>query len=578
MDSDYIDVLAGPLQSNYGFEPKSYYYQNLFCLPPITSETDDIYENLIGNKRYSTPMKLQTNHNTNCRFICKKNYSSEQKTALYDLIEKHYRATFFVDGLPNNIQKGTSSSGDSQFIYGFDIGFQEDVSQKHGLVRGLHYLFTHYNFTVSIFRDFGLGLSYIDSLTIIPVSPPNIPPCQFDFADSIENSSEFTFSYSISFKYVDDKPTRRWKQILSTQYLPHIKWSILANILVGVFFFSIIFFAFTIQFLKKERRHIQGSKGEVDGGWRVIKNDIFRTPSSVISLSTKVGLGFHFLIIIICWLVLFSLGLYKPSYSGTYIKTLFSLYLILSPVAGFLTEIVYSSTGIGGNKFSSLRVSIYQNISMFISLFVYIIYGYVTDGPLKLSIKRMIFIAFVFFMSTLLSISGQVFGLWYNRIRSMGESSPIPRKIPKRPIAFSVECMEIIGGFIIFIVIFPFLDILMKLVPTSYGLNTIFPIGLLSLGAMTIISIIVSIVSLSILVYYEDYEWWWASFHIPSHSGVYVLLYLIHHWMKHFYSSDLLENLYILILFFLLSLLVWAINGSIGFLSAYYVVSVLYKQ
>ena len=107
-------------------------------------------------------------------------------------------------------------------------------------------------------------------LEIVPIAPPNKPPCSFDFPESIENSSEFLFTYSLNFNVVDEKPKDRWKLVVERSMTPPVKWTYLANAMIAVFSGALIFYGFFVQYIRSIASHPSGMQSR---GWKSLRSE-----------------------------------------------------------------------------------------------------------------------------------------------------------------------------------------------------------------------------------------------------------------------------------------------------------------
>ena len=576
MDNYPIDLYVGSLISSKFTRPLPYNYGDLFCLPSDYSSEYSLLDNAVGDQFSTTPYKFFINRGAHCKSTCKKIYTKEQKEMLYKLIDDKYKIQFYTDTIPSSILYNyIPESNTKQYLYGFDIGFKETKDSKRGLIPGYHYMYTHINISINVNVDHSLGLYRVMELEIVPVAPPNKPPCSFDFPESIENTTEFLFTYSLDFNIVDEKPEDRWKLVVERSITPPIKWTYLANAMIAVFSGAIIFYGFFIQYIRSIASH---STGQQSRGWKSLRGDVFRPPRYSLAWASIISNGIHFLI---CSFVLILFGAMKilSPYRKSLIPKIFGYtYLGASFLNGFLTQYLFAATGSSDKKFASLKSSIISNIFPLVFLAFFLIFESESGSLEFIPIHKSIIIIFIMLFSISLNVIGTVLCIIFKRFKGIGECSAFPRNIPTLPFYLIPEVIEVFIGVLIYISFIPMLETLMKQVWAPFGLFKIWGIFFGSCLSALILSSMLSLSHIFIRLQHEDYNWWWTSFKGPATSGFFVFMHMLGRFLLTMYTSNIYVSLTFCFKCLLFSLIFGFSCGAIGSISCLILVRYLYKK
>lgn len=90
-------------------------------------------------------------------------------------------------------------------------------------------------------------------------------------------------------------------------------------------------------------------------------------------------------------------------------------------------------------------------------------------------------------------------------------------------------------------------------------------------------------VCMTILIVYlhlnrEDHNWWWLAFAAPASTGIYVFLYSIYYFNHITMMHGFLQTLFFFGYMLLASVAVSLMLGSVGFVSAYWFVRLIFRN
>lgn len=576
MDSHTLPVTVGPLQSTKYSLPVPFDFEDLFCIPNNFKMTTSLYDNIVGMHYGQSVFKYIPNkENHKCKSTCRKIYSKEQKEALFDLIDKHYKMFFYADGIPCSVKHGNATEGQQKYTYGFDIGFKEGRDRKRGLDTGLHYMYTHLNITFHLYRDYALGVNYVMDFEIKPIAPPNSPPCTFEFTDSIENATDVLFTYTMNHVFIDDKPETRWKRVVDRVHAPPINWALIANSIIASLAVAVIFYALFAQYIKSV---IANPNGQQLRGWKSLRADVFRPPRYPLKWSGLVSNGAHLFITCLIFLVLAAVGVISPAKTSSIPQIFFYIYIASTIVSGFLNQYLYAATGTSGSKFITLKTSVFSSIVPLVYYTVIVIMNYLSKSLEFLPLNNMIIIVFSLLGCIALHATGTIACIAIKRFKGIGECSAFPRKMPPSPFYLIHEVTETIVGLIIFLSFLPMLDTLVKYIWVPFGLWKIWGVFLGSYASALALSSILSVSVIYIRLNREDYEWWWTSFKGPMMSALFVFMHIMKPFMLNMDSSNVFVSVSFVMKALAFSLIFGASCGSAGCLSAMGLIRYMYSN
>ncbi|EAX91515.1 hypothetical protein TVAG_472570 [Trichomonas vaginalis G3] len=567
MENYPFEMFAGSLVSSKVSHPLPYSIGDLFCLPNDLTVTHGLTDQIIGQQITSTPYKFNMHKSIKCKLICKRKYTQEQKELLYYLIDNHYKIRYYTDSLPAYVDVSTTE-GVSQNIYGVDIGFREPPNIPHNLTANAHYISTHLNITVHLFKDFALGINYIMGISLIPISQPNPPPCTFDYPDSIENTTEFFWTYSINFDYVDEKPNDRWKLTVANSFTHSIKWAFIINVIIGVFLASLLFYIFFLQYIRQ-----QSATASTVTGWKALRNDVFRPPSHPLIWSAFIAHGIHLVLVILSVIIPCVLHITSPANPSLLVNIGIWSYLVLSIAEGYLMQYIYASTGANTKKFTILKGSLYAHLSTF-ALFV-LLDCTLTGKPMStafITVNKF----FLIFIGCLISIFngaiGSILCMVFHRFKGIADCSAFPREIKPQPF-FSEEIKDLLVGFAIFLPLIPVFDLVVKLMWVPYAIWRLWIAILGSITASLLTASCLSMLTTYIRLTKEDYNWWWPSLKAPLMSSLFMFMRSLSPIMTKMDSTFIVPTISMIARSFLASLIFGiSVSAVSGIASLFFVV------
>ena len=573
---DYpIDFTVGELESSIYKKPLPYNIGDLFCLPSDIEKESSLFGNIAGEGRMNTQYSFSVKNDVYCKSTCKKVYTKEQKELLIKLIDEKYKIKLYADSIPCKTSRDNSTNvALSTFINGFDIGFKETNNSGRGLVPGMHYLYSHLDMELYFKPDKALGTYKLMSFVIRPVAPPNKAPCTFEFPDSIEDTSEFLFTYSLNFKEMEEEPESRFYYAVKQSLNPSENLTIPFAMFVFLFMFEIIF---NILFTHHINSLLIDYEDKTTKILKSLKSDIFRPPTRPLLWASLVANGFHILCVGMITIGLCGFLVLSPAKNASIPKTVYIFYVLLSPFIGYLNQYLYSLTSSTTKKFAVLKSSFLSNVIPLVLYTVLNIFLGQIGSTEHLSMERFILIIFTFFLTMIFHAAGVIVCIAFRRPKPIGECSVFPRKIPEVYFFSQPEIVDFGIGYTVFCAFLPMERALLNSSFVSYGLWRM----ALILFVFMITTFEVSSIASRYIVYIrlknEDYRWWWSSFKGPALSGLFVFLDIMRTFVSQMYTGSFSYAITFIMKTLLLSIAFGLSCGFYGAFAAMRFVKKIYK-
>ncbi|EEQ40538.1 hypothetical protein CLUG_04666 [Clavispora lusitaniae ATCC 42720] len=294
-------------------------------------------------------------------------------------------------------------------------------------------------------------------------------------------------------------------------------------------------------------------------------------------LSILVGSGVQLFCMALVTIIFALLGLLSPSNRGALSTFMFIFYILFSVISSYVSGYIYRFFGGEDWKTNMILTPILVPGIMFLGfifLNFFLIYAN-SSGAIPVGTMAAIILIW-FVISVPLSIVGS---LWQSR-RSVFSvpvrTNQIPRQIPSQPWYLRTVPAMLIAG------LFPFGSIAVELyfIFSSLWFNRIFYMFGFLFFCFVLMIMTTALVSV-LCIYYtlcsENYKWQWKSFFIGGGCAIYVFLHALY-----FLKGEKLGDFTSFMLFSgysaIISLLVFIVCGSVGFLSNLLFTRKIYSQ
>lgn len=275
-------------------------------------------------------------------------------------------------------------------------------------------------------------------------------------------------------------------------------------------------------------------------------------------------------------LVFALLGLLSPAHRGGLLQSIMLLFTLMGAVAGYTQARFYKLFNGDDWKTVTFMTAVLFPGTVFAIFFVLnlLIWGQKSSGAVPF-MTMFVLLVMWFGISVPLVFVGSYVGAQMEVIELPVGTSQVKRRIPEQPWYMQPLLTAFVGGILPFGAIFTELFFIMS---SLWQHQFYYMFGFL---ALVLLILMVTCAEISIALTYfqltsENYEWWWPSFFASGSCGVYVFLYSI----LYFSTRLLIDKLVSTILYFgymlILALLVLLLTGSIGFISSFYFVKLIY--
>jgi transmembrane 9 superfamily protein 2/4 len=332
--------------------------------------------------------------------------------------------------------------------------------------------------------------------------------------------------------------------------------------------------------LRKDIARYNEDSDEMDEtGWKLVYGDVFRPPTGCLGpmmLSVSIGTGAQLMLMSLATLFFALLGFLSPANRGMLLTAMLLLYVFMGSGAGYWSSRMYKMMRGKNWKSNTLFTALVFPGLAFIVVFLLNLVVWYEGSSSAIPFVTMLSLLLMWFgISVPLAFAGSYFGFRQEMIPPPVKPTEIPRQIPDQSLFMHPVLIMLCGGILPFGAVFMEVFFIMK----SLWLHQVYYV----FGFLTVIWFIMVIVcaEISIVMCYfqlcsEDYKWWWRSFLTSGASALYLFLYAIV-----YYSTKLdITALSSTVLYFgymgLISVALFFIAGTIGFLSTLVFVRKIY--
>lgn len=295
-------------------------------------------------------------------------------------------------------------------------------------------------------------------------------------------------------------------------------------------------------------------------------------------LSMFVGNGAQLCAMTGITLVFALFGFLSPSNRGSIATVMMICWTFFGSVSGYVSSRVYVSLGgTEKGKLSFFTATILPTV-IFAIVFLLNLFLIVAGSSGAVPFGTLLLIVFLWFgISAPLSAVGSYYGTKHGGVSHPVRVNPIPRQIPPKPKYLEPWATTIFSG------VLPFGAATVELhyvMSSLFASKAYYAFGFLALtaGVVGLTTATITILFTYFILCAEEYRWHWRAFLAGGGSAIWVFGYGIVYWLTQISTSSGSSFVLYLGYLVLMSVLVFLMTGSIGFLAAYWAVRRLYSK
>ncbi|KAH3677199.1 hypothetical protein WICMUC_001780 [Wickerhamomyces mucosus] len=589
-DGDPVDLLVNRVESDTTQLPYAYYDLPFTCPPTVDSRPLHLSLNEVirGDRIWESDYKLKFNEDAPCHRLCDRLTTPEGLRRADQLVRSGYVVEWLVDDLPGATTFISSTDKKKYYAAGFPLGFVAD---------GKAFINNHVMMVLRYHKEKN-GKRTIVGFEVYPrsVSDFHCPGASKNFQNyeidvNAKQTAVIPFTYAVYWREeIEISWSDRWNLYFKSEVNDdQIHWLSLINSLVLVAFLSAIV---GVVLLRTLNRDIQSYNSNVDissedisievdksdtftnSGWKLISNDVFRTPSRPLVLAIVLSSGVQVFFTIIGVLVFSTTGLLGPNVRNSVLSTALLFFIIGGTAAGYSGVRFYKNFK-GEQTLKSIisKSILFGGILPFLVLSAVLILNCVVwakDSSNALPFGTVVLL--VTFLSVLeipLSIIGGLIGNKTPAVKTSANIAAPEKVISTQPkftyYAYSIPAFGLIPFGTIYVeLLFIFRSVWLE--KTSFYYMYGFLLFTILLLGVVVIECVIVAVYLSLI--YGDWKWQWRSFWIGSSVAWYIEVYSIYYFFTRLNVSDFSS----IILFFsyttILSVVIGLATGSLGLYGA----------
>lgn len=504
-----------------------------------------------GDRLYTSPYKLEVLKDQDCNFVCETTYNAQDHEFMTRKIAMNFYHYWLIDGLPVfGREKSTSDNDDNvQYQNGFPLGAIINSENENS---DIYALFNHHEITVE-YHQTADGKIRIVGATVIPhsINNKNIPDFKCDqTSDHVEmrpddlNEIKVVFSYSVKWVASETSWATRWDKYLKPAE-SRVSWFGLTNTMLLVFF-TLVFAALTLtRMVRKDiarYNEIDLANDDIpeEHGWKIVHGDVFRPPRGTMYLAICIGSGAQVLATFAVTLFLAVLGFLSPANRGAFPTVLLLSNFLGGAISGYVSARVYKTWG--GQRWKTNLLFTPTILPMIIfGMFICINFLLVlSQASGAVPVGQIVELVAIWgLIGVPLSLGAGFYALKKKVPEPPVRVNQIPRQIPPKKWYYRTPVFMLIGG------ILPFATISLQLhyIMTAIWFQRIyymFGFLFVSVAALVLLTVIISLLALYYSLCAEDYRWQWRVFFVAGSPAVYVWIYTLYylvHYMNLAYTS-----------------------------------------
>lgn len=565
-----------------------YYYPKFrFCRPVNgpTKQLESLGSIIFGDRIFDSPFQIKMLEEKKCLQLCPTKYEKSDAAFVNRNIHAGYSYNWIIDGLPAAREVYEKRTKSKFYGSGFPIGKVDETNAAQ--------LFNHFNIKIEYhkrseneYRVVGVVVepASLDRSKLDPAKATPEELCKADLAPVVltkDAETKVLFTYSVNFEASETAWATRWDKYLHV-YDPKIQWVSLINFSLVVIILGVIMTHILVSTLKNDivKYNEVNLDDEVayDSGWKLVYGDVFRSPKNRMLLSILVGNGAQLFCMVLVTIIFALLGLLSPSNRGALSTFMFILFIFFSFISAYTSGYLYRFFGGENWKLNMLLTPVLVPGVLFLA-FIFLNFFLISvksSGAIPIGTMAAIIVIW-FAISFPLSIGGSILQSKRSILSVPVRTNQIPRQVPTQPWYLrTIPCMVMSG-------LFPFGSIAVELyfIFSSIWFNRIYYMfGFLffCLVLMLLTTGLISVLTIYYTLCSENYKWQWKSFFVGGGCALYVFLHALF-----FLNGDGgLQDFTSMVLYVgysaVISMLVFLVCGSVGFLSNLLFVRKIYSQ
>ncbi|KAA8905014.1 hypothetical protein TRICI_005342 [Trichomonascus ciferrii] len=562
-----------------------YYFKSFnFCKPKDgpKKQSESLGSIVFGDRIFDSPFELYMLKNETCKKLCTANYNARDATFVQRRMWQDYMQNWLIDGLPAAREATDADTNQKFYSAGFPLGSADLSEGEFGLNN-------HYNIKVE-YHTTRTGKYRVVGVIVDAVSSNNKPDdkgnvkCDSNervILDTHKDDQEVTYTYSVSWVESPTPWATRWDKYLHV-YDPKIHWFSLVNSVIIVMFLTAMVATILLRALRKDiARYNEIDLTEdvqEDSGWKLIHGDVFRSPKNRMLLSVLLGSGTQLFVMAGVTLLFALLGFLSPSNRGSLTTVMILLYTLFGFVGGFVSAKFYKTFGGESWKLNMLMTPLVVPgfiFTVFFALNFFLIFAK-SSGAVPLG-TMIALVAIWFAISAPLSAAGSFLGFKKAGFSFPVRTNQIPRQIPPQPTYLKPIPSMLIAGILPFGAIFVELYFILNSI-WFHKLYYMFGFLFLCYGLMIVTSAAVTILMTYFMLTSENYHWQWRSFFLSGSASIYIFLHAVIYWAGKLSLGGFISNVLYLGYSLLISIVIFILTGTIGFLSSFFFVKKIYSS
>ncbi|KAB8346123.1 hypothetical protein FH972_023171 [Carpinus fangiana] len=587
-----------------------------FCNPPEgpTQVSESLGSIIFGDRIQTSPFDLHMLENQTCKIIpgCgRQTFSGPDAAFVNERISESFNLNWLIDGLPAAGELMEDSvSGERYYSPGFALG---NIFENGPVFNNRYEIYIDYHKAgEDQYRVVGVEVEPFSFASISEGEGEGLPddgvcPEEGDrIVLNTDGGTSVVFAYSVYWRESETPFATRWDKYLHV-FDPKIHWFSLINSAVIVVFLSAMVFVVLVRALKRDITRynrldsfvlddMSGSNGHAelddsvqeDSGWKLVHGDVFRPPKLPLVLSVLVGNGSQLFMMAGFTIVFALLGFLSPSNRGSLGSVMVLLYTLFGAVGGFVSSYTYKCLG-GEDRWKqnviitpvALPLLVFA-VFFFLNFFLWV-KG--TSGAVPFT-TMLVIILIWFVISVPLSVAGSWLAFRRPAIEAPVKTNQIPRQIPEAATASSggisgwlnrpIPSM-LLTGILPFGAIFVELYFIMN---SLWSAKIYYMFGFLFVcyGLMVVTCATVTVLAIYFLLCGENYHWQWRAFFTSGSCAFYVFANALFFWMSRLSFGSFTGAVLYLGYSALISLMVFVLTGTIGFLASWVFVHRIYRS
>mmetsp|Transcript_12740 Transcript_12740/g.17802 ORF Transcript_12740/g.17802 Transcript_12740/m.17802 type:complete len:644 (+) Transcript_12740:2-1933(+) len=588
------------------------YYSLPFCAPTkIEESAENLGEVLSGDRIENSLYKIQMKTIESCKVLCRKQYGKDDLKHFEERIKEEYRVNWIVDNMPAATKFYTQevdANGDLQYQThyekGYALGFmggeaaltEAGVAYVNNHIRiHLHYHenpASFYGYRIVGFEVEPFSVKHeIDGewketnkklLTCTPLHKVTVGMTPQPVSLSNKDTEEIIWTYDVQWAKSDVKWASRWDLYLKMTD-SQIHWFSIINSTAIVLFLSAMVAMIMMRTLHRDFRRYNEIEDDEEAkreetGWKLVHTDVFRPPEFATLLCVMVGTGYQLLGMAITTLFFAVLGFLSPANRGALMLALLLLFVFMGVFAGYGGTRLYMFFKLTNWISFTFWTAITFPGICFIIFFILnmLVWGEKSTGAVPFS-TLVTLIVLWFGISVPLVYLGSYFAFKRGRPKPVKEPTLIPTHIPPQQWYLSSVLSIFVGGILPFGACFIEIFFIMSSVwlhQFYYMFGFLFIVFVILVITCAEITIVMCYFQLC----HEDYHWWWRAFLTAGSSAIYLFLYSIMYFCTKMQIVKAVSTMLFFGYMFLISLGFFLVTGTIGFVSTFYFVELIYSS